>query len=327
MAEATTQFESDELLKLLTDALRAGPGSPQWHDAVLRLRSANPGEADEYRLLLDARENLESGREYRSIRPGPNFTRKVLQAVEEESEGKKAAIPSANLIAIAAAAVILAIVIIVAIALIKGGPVSNPGTLDDLRTMTFKTVSIGGDFAGELPTDWVPFGQKPTISDKALHASAAKENPEDFRGGGIHAATPIPPEQPFAVEATLRLTHRTPNIDFQLFISDSTDFNNPKATSPREFVVNIHDGQLSVFTPDNRLAHGPVDLRKGDQTLQLLLKMDKRFTVLELDGQILYAGEHGLSSSAARYPGVRFLTKGAHDTNAATLRGLRLLRP
>ena len=73
MTSAMTQldFDSDAFLTLLTDALRAGPGSPQWHDALRTLRAGGIEHADEYRLLVAAREHLESGREYRSIRAGP----------------------------------------------------------------------------------------------------------------------------------------------------------------------------------------------------------------------------------------------------------------
>ena len=55
-------FESDDFLSLLTDALRAGPGSPPWHEALQRLRAGGIQHADEYRLLVTAREHLESGR-------------------------------------------------------------------------------------------------------------------------------------------------------------------------------------------------------------------------------------------------------------------------
>ena len=88
MPDTETQFESDADLKLLTDALRAGPASPQWHEAVTQLRAGgvngSDASADEYRLLVAARENLESGREYRSVRAGPGFTRKVMLPLAPE---------------------------------------------------------------------------------------------------------------------------------------------------------------------------------------------------------------------------------------------------
>ena len=40
--------------------------------------------ADEYRLIIRAREDLEKGRDFRQVTAGPGFTRKVLEAVEQE---------------------------------------------------------------------------------------------------------------------------------------------------------------------------------------------------------------------------------------------------
>src|SRR4051812_31470893 len=90
-------FDADQFLQLLTDALRAGPGSPEWHDAVTRLRDRGAAAADagsngtvqlhkEYQLLVAAREHLESGREYRSVRPGAVFTSRVMHAIDDEAE-------------------------------------------------------------------------------------------------------------------------------------------------------------------------------------------------------------------------------------------------
>src|SRR5882757_6124178 len=85
MEMTETQFDSDQFLKLLTEALRAGPGSPQWHEAVNQLKHSTVADADEYRMLINAREHLESGRDYRSIRAGPGFTRKLMSAIDEEA--------------------------------------------------------------------------------------------------------------------------------------------------------------------------------------------------------------------------------------------------
>src|SRR5690349_18877888 len=82
MASATEQ--SDEFMELLTDALRAGPGSPEWHRAVGEARKRGGESADEYALLWTAREHLASGKSYRDVRPGPGFTRKVMGAIEAE---------------------------------------------------------------------------------------------------------------------------------------------------------------------------------------------------------------------------------------------------
>src|SRR3954467_7227544 len=98
---AESPAESDPFFQLLTDALRAGPGSPQWGEAVARLRDGGVDGADEYRLIIRAREDIELGRDYRKVSAGPEFTRKVLTAVE--SEGKRpSGMPTATIVAILA---------------------------------------------------------------------------------------------------------------------------------------------------------------------------------------------------------------------------------
>src|SRR5947207_13523947 len=143
--EATeTQFDSDQFLKLLTEALRAGPGSPQWHEAVNHLKSSSLADADEYRMLINAREHLESGRDYRSIRAGAGFTRKVMSAIDEEAAAQAPAPPSASTIAIvAAAAVITVIVIVLVIWYLRGPPQPNP---NDLATIVFAQTTASTDF-------------------------------------------------------------------------------------------------------------------------------------------------------------------------------------
>ena len=67
-----TEVENDPFFQLLTDALRAGPASPPWREAVAKLREQGgdgPGPgSDEYRLLIEARQNLEVGK---GLSPGP----------------------------------------------------------------------------------------------------------------------------------------------------------------------------------------------------------------------------------------------------------------
>src|SRR3954451_15416902 len=116
-------LESEQFMTLLTDALRAGPGSPEWHQAVGVLRaSGGAAGADEYQMLVRAREDLESGRDYRSVKAGAGFTRKVMRAIEEEGAGKPKGLPSASLIAILATGVILAVVVVIAATMFKGAP-------------------------------------------------------------------------------------------------------------------------------------------------------------------------------------------------------------
>src|SRR4051812_15157167 len=184
MAEMTeTQFDSDQFLKLLTEALRAGPGSPQWHEAVNQLKNSNVADADEYRMLVNAREHLESGRDYRSIRAGPGFTKKVMAAIDEESAAARqsSAPPSATTIAILAAGLILAVIIVVGVIWYRGSPPPQPTAMELAQTVFAQTI-ITSDFAQlqNMPAEWRTFGLAPekASKDRGLRAGMQKEDKE-----------------------------------------------------------------------------------------------------------------------------------------------------
>lgn len=321
-------LHSDDFLNLLTDALRAGPGSPQWREVVTLLRAENPSETNEYQLLITARERLESGRDYRSVRAGPNFTRKILQAVDQEPL-PKTPVPSATIIAVVAAAAILTILVIVAV-ILSTNPNPSP-TPQDLATTYFGTAIVSGDFSQNIPVEWRKFGVEPVISprDKVLRGGLAAENTKDYRGGGLVTASPIDPAQSFAVEATLRVQRASSDVDLFIFVSEDASFaNNPAAVSPREFVVDLINGQLSVFGPDATLKGKQATLTPSRDPIHLLIKVDRHNTIIELDGKRLYEGPHGLSSQKPRYPGLRFLTRGSEQSlNDVVVQSVRVLTP
>ena len=104
-----TKLDSEEFQTLLSEALRAGPDSEPWHAAIRVIRSQNV-EVEEYALLCRAREVLEQGKGYRAVRPGPRFTQKVLNSIDDETENRAVkGIPWANVIAILSAGVILGV--------------------------------------------------------------------------------------------------------------------------------------------------------------------------------------------------------------------------
>src|SRR5258706_10268300 len=108
-------LESEQFMTLLTDALRAGPGSPEWHQAVGVLRASGGSKgADEMQMLVRAREDLESGRDYRAVKAGAGFTQKVMAGIEEEGKAKAKGLASAKLIALVAEGVGLGGVVVLA---------------------------------------------------------------------------------------------------------------------------------------------------------------------------------------------------------------------
>src|SRR5215469_2297716 len=127
--------ERDPFLTLLTDALRAGPGSPEWHEAVAQLKTSNEN-VDEYKLLIDAREALESGKDYRSVRAGAGFTRKLMTGLEEQTLQKRPHL--GTLIAILAGVVVVLVIAVVAYELYPRTPADDtPRAIAELASTYF----------------------------------------------------------------------------------------------------------------------------------------------------------------------------------------------
>jgi len=324
MSQAT-DFETDPFLRLLTDALRAGPGSPQWHEAVRQLRTVNPDEADEYRLIVTAREHLESGRDYRTLRAGPGFTRKVFDSIEREA-ARGPGLPLASAIAIVAVLAVAGTVLALVLLLMRSD--EPPPTVEDLSRTYFTQPIISSEFVGVVPPEWQTFGAPPQIAAAGRGLRGGNGAAGQYRGGGIRVSMPLPADQSFAVEMTVRAARPTDQVDLRLFVSESPEFSTEKAVSPREFEVRIFRGQIGVFKPVAVEAGSPVKLPDGPATIRLLLKMDRNFAVVERDGVRLYAGPHGLGADAPRWPGVRFLTRGdGAALEDVLVQSIRLLRP
>ena len=175
MAQAM-DLSSDQFMTLLTDALRAGPGSPEWHQAVGILKQSGANGADEYQLLIQARQDLESGKDYRSVRAGPGFGRKVLTAIEEEGAAKKG-VPSANIVALLAAGAILAVVIVVAVVLFNSAPGPGDKKVDELRNLIFAQTVAQASFESEKEVNnaWRLAGDLPLkVDNRALRPATTQ---------------------------------------------------------------------------------------------------------------------------------------------------------
>ena len=332
MPEMTeTQFDSDQFLKLLTEALRAGPGSPQWHEAVNQLKNSSVADADEYRMLINAREHLESGRDYRSIRAGPEFTRKVMSAIDQESAAAAPSAPSAGIIALLAAGGIVAVIAIVAVIWYRGGP-PQPSP-SDLANIVFAQTIVSTDFTQTqaIPPEWRTLGLPPVIASRsrglgAPQVRAGVGDDKDYRGGGIYSASGIPPTQTFAFEATIHQYRVSENVAVQIFITDAPDFDkNPTASSPHELVCYVLNGTIIIAKPDGSIQGTGT---KAKDVNHIQIKLDKQFVLIENDGQTLYSGTHGLAPDKARYPGVRFLVKPSEKPlEDLTVHSVRILKP
>lgn len=323
---------TDPFLHLLTDALRAGPGSAQWGEAVARLREGGVQGADEYKLILRARENIESGRDYRAVTPGAGFTRKLLDEIDREGGGQRRGIPVATLIAVVSAGVILA-VLITALVLISGGDAKTPEqeAIGRLEATSFSVAAASLDLAGgEAPgtPGWRKIGQLAFEPGTGLEAAAAPQGGQgEFFGGGLVTSDPLPPDRAGSVEAEVVLPPSAKGTgSAQVFVSDSPDFSPDRATSPREVVWIYREGRVTVDANGGSQGEG-VDVGGGGaagQTLKVRITFDRDVAIVESGGRRLYAGPHGLQPDSPRYVGVRFIRAAGEAGESATIRSVNV---
>src|SRR5687768_2980187 len=174
----TTPAESDPFFQLLTEALRAGPGSEQWDHAVAKLRDGGVEGADEYRLLVRAREDIELGRDFRKVTAGPGFTRKVLDAIEREGSRKRS-VPTATIIAVLSALVILAVIVTVIVMMSRGDAAKDPqqAAIERLEAASFPVAVASASFRGSqtLPGGWRLVGDLPLDFTEGLTAGTVSK--------------------------------------------------------------------------------------------------------------------------------------------------------
>jgi hypothetical protein len=324
---ADTSFQTDEFLKLLTDALRAGPGSPAWHDALARLRTEGLADTDEYRLLCTVREHLETGRDYRSIRAGAGFTRKLFDAVEIEASRPARRISTATLIAMAGGAVLVTVVVIVGM-LLLGGSGTSRDVPDSLRRAVMAQEILASDFAS-ADARWREFGSLPVKPQGGLRAAIARDlRATEYHGGGLITANSIAPGQMFEASAQIHVERPTENLLVQLFVTDDPSFpKDPQAANPKhELVCWIQAGQVKVGLPDDSV-RTIQDRIRDNARAQLRLRMDKQFVIVEGDGKEIYAGRHGLAEDRPRFVGLRFQAKAYERTEAIAVQSVRILKP
>src|SRR5690242_16548153 len=238
--------ETDPFFNLLTDALRAGPASPQWRDAVAHLREQGAAEADEYRLLIDARESLESGKEYGSVRAGPGFTNKLMGQLGEQ-ESQRRGLPWTTLIAIVCTIAVIGSLIYVAYRASSSHPEVDQQAIDQLAadSRTFFNEISSATFNGSIPEGWKPIGSLPLDFTSALRpANQPAANGES--GGGIYLAAPIPPEKNFTLEVKVTVSKPADGWTIEAFVAGGSNFSADRGTSPDELDWLVRGKQQQV---------------------------------------------------------------------------------
>ena len=317
------EIEKDPFLILLTDALRAGPGSPQWHEAVTHLKAAGQ-EVDEYRLLVEAREALESGKDYRSVRAGAGFTRKLMTGLGREEQAGSGArrISTPGLIAIIAGLVILAVIGVVAYELYpRGTGAPDQHAVEELAATYFPNEILTATFDDTIPMTWRKIGTLSLETDGGLRPGAQMVQSGSYVGGGVVAADPIPAQQPFSFQVTFRLDNPSDDLIPQAFVANDQNFSQDHATSAQELVWQVRGRQQSVVVGGNVQHQSPLPARGRTVVVRFLVNRDA--TIVETNGQRLWAGPNGLGPNA-RYVGVRFIRTGDKSQGHAIVESIHL---
>jgi len=298
-------IEKDPFLVLLTDALRAGPGSPEWRDAVSHLKTA--GESvDEYRLLIEARESLESGKDYRSVRAGDGFTRKLMTNIEQEHPVVRRAFPLTALIGTLAGLVIVAVISLVIYELYPRNQAApaNDKAIEELASTYLPTQFLFSSFDNGIPSTWRTIGSLPVDTSDGLHAGVTTVPGDKYVGGGIVIAEPMSADQPFSIQVALNIKSTGEDLIPQVFISNSPDFSPDRAISAQELVWELKGKEQQVVVGGRVEPQTPLPAHSPSLTVRIILNKD--LAIVESDGHRLWAGPNGLGDQP-RYLGVRFI--------------------
>lgn len=319
--------QSDPVLHLLTDALRAGPGSPAWHQALEKLGEVPPTEADQYRAIMHAREALESGKAYRSVRAGPGFTRKVLDGLGKPVASR---LPVASVVALASIAVVLIVVgWLVWMLVLRSSTV--PDTAPALGGLYFGSPVASAVFDGNLPDGFRAIGRlKFDFTENRARLAREQTGPIDknvFLGGGIVLEQPLQPDAVHSVEVEIRTPSNNDNVIPQVFLTDKPEFLTDRATSPNELAWFLKAGRPTVALPDGRLVGTGDRLTLSNDAYLVRIVLDRNNARVESAGQLVWSGPHGLSPDAPRYAGVRILQKADGRRDSTSFSSVRVLKP
>ncbi len=308
---------SDGFLDLLAEALRAGPVSPEWRSAVEILRQAG-ADGEEYRILLDARHRLEQGRDYRAVRPGPGFSKRILDNLDRDDDPPAG--DTARTIALIAAAAILIAVVAVVWSVIPRAAAPRPGP-DELNNTVFVQTALDADFSTAIPDGWRAVGGLALSADAGLRpAPVAGADP--IAGGAIVAPSAFPADLPLAIDMACAV-EPSPGAAMALFVTTGETFTADRAMTDREFAVTIQDGVLRVVDPDGHVQHQSA---LPSPSAAITLRLNETAALVALDGRILWRGPLGLDPDRHRRVGIRFLIP-AGDGRSSRVRSLRIMTP
>jgi hypothetical protein len=322
----SVDFESDQLLELLSEALRAGPGSDAWRQAVELLRAQPGPQADEYLLICTARQHLESGKSYRSVRAGPGFTRKVLARIEHEPVRRPRRLSTPGLIALISGVVLAVLLVLLGWLLTRPAPVEEG--VEHLGGLYFVRTIASTSFEREADDNWTNIGSLPLVSSRGLRLAEDEPPSAGIAAGGVYWTEPLPPQQPFALDVTIRGGNRPAgNLTVQVFVTDEPQFSAERATTPHELVWLIRDGHAAVVLPDGQVPAQGQRIVQSREPFNVRIMMDRTTAIIDSAGARLWAGDHQLAPDRPRYVGVRLLKEGPEPSPQVIVQSIRVQKP
>ena len=314
---------SEPFTELLAEALRAGPASPAWRQAVEALQAAGQS-GEEQALLCRAREDLESGRQYRTIHAGQGFTRKLMRQIDSQ-KAPRWRLPTATMIAILSGAVVLVVVGLLASLVIN--PSGPKTSASDMNELFFVATVLNQSFDSSLPESFKPIGQIPLVEQNGVRLELRPKVGAEILGGGAYYGMPLPAARSYALDASIQVTDRKSDQMAQVFLTDQPNFSADKGISPHELVLSVQDGVMRVILPDGKTTAQQALSFDVTGTATLRVKFNREFIIVEHSGRAIYSGRHNLNGNDPRYMGFRFLTRGGDANPAVGLRWIRVMEP
>jgi len=308
-----TEFETDDMLKLLTEALRRGPGSPEWHNAVEALRTSGAKEADDFRLLMTVRERLESGQSYREVRAGPIFTRELFDKIEtdDSNSGTSAGRKSRTTLIVSFVCIVLLIGSAVVLVKMMSSGAPRDTAIEQLAQRLFITPIKSWTFASAIPEGLTTGGDLKLETADGLRLARTKETgyASLFSSDLLHL------EGGVCVEAQFQYR---PGSSGQVAMTIA-DVNN--SSNPPGLGVSLSD---EGFSMQNGAAVEQIkrSLQAGLYTVRI--KLDPNVATIEVDGQTLWQGRHTVRSPAGLIVG---MAKRGKENVDSKLVSLRVLKP
>lgn len=332
MADETvpSSLERDaQLFERVTEALRAGPGTAAWEEAIGEIGVSGGDVSAEMEALAKVRRRLASGRGWREVSAGEGFTAKVWAGLEEPVAQKGGATVTRIVVGLALA-LLVGIGVAAAVLLYRdrgsanasGGldlPVASERPREGAKEAGAKTGFGSPRLAWDFGMPWP--GGTSVAGTLALDSSAEglRVKPgvvggsgNGWQGAAAFSSVGWPAEADVLVELTLDVPQMmSPGVVTQLFVTTSETLDPIRGTSQGEWVCQVDEEGVKVVSGGG----GGSDLVKVSGPVEpgtLVLRATMKGKRVQLDGGpgVQWEGEHGLAEDQPRFVGVRLLAKG-----------------